>query len=115
MFQTDEILCIYEICWSVKLPCGTNYSLFYSILFQELIEEFEETYNSGKKSGEKRKADDKPGKAAKKADTRVKGFSRGLTAEKIIGATNDEEYEVEANNNISSTMVKTPQIKLATP
>ena len=58
---------------------------------QELIEEFERTYkaDAGKKNGEKRKADDKPGKAAKKADTRVKGFSRGLTAEKIIGATND--------------------------
>ena len=58
---------------------------------QELIEEFERTYkaDAGKKNGEKRKADDKPGKAAKKADTRVKGFSRSLTAEKIIGATND--------------------------
>merc|ERR1712141_402560 len=52
---------------------------------QELIEEFERTYkgDAAKKNGEKRKADDKPGKAAKKADTRVKGFSRGLTAEKI--------------------------------
>ena len=56
-----------------------------------MIEEFERTYkaDASKKNGEKRKADDKPGKAAKKADTRVKGFSRGLTAEKIIGATND--------------------------
>ena len=60
-------------------------------IIQELIEEFERTYkaDASKKNGEKRKADDKPGKAAKKADTRVKGFSRGLTAEKIIGATND--------------------------
>jgi hypothetical protein len=58
---------------------------------QELIEEFERTYkgDAGKKNGEKRKAEDKPGKAAKKSDTRAKGFSRGLTAEKIIGATND--------------------------
>ena len=60
-------------------------------MIQELIEEFERTYkgDAAKKNGEKRKADDKPGKAAKKADTRVKGFSRGLTADKIIGATND--------------------------
>ena len=60
-------------------------------IIQELIEEFERTYkgDAGKKNGEKRKAEDKPGKAAKKSDNRAKGFSRGLVAEKIIGATND--------------------------
>merc|ERR1712106_142799 len=68
----------------------------------ELIEEYErqhkddvppETKDTDKK-GEKRKADgEKPGPSkeskAKKPDTRPKGFARGLTAEKIIGATND--------------------------
>jgi len=49
------------------------------------------------KTGTKRKAEDTPkddkkeksGKAGKSADLKPKGFARGLTAEKIIGATND--------------------------
>ena len=54
------------------------------------MDEFEKNHKDSGKTGEKRKAEDKPGKASKKADNnRVKGFSRGLTAEKIIGATND--------------------------
>ena len=67
---------------------------------KELIDEYEsahpDTDNEKKESsaGVKRKADDKSGTGGgsqpdKKRDTRPKGFARGLTAEKIIGATND--------------------------
>merc|ERR1712080_170422 len=67
----------------------------------ELIEEYERSHagddNKGKvdaAGGSKRKggsaATEEPkSKSAKKPDTRPKGFARGLTAEKIIGATND--------------------------
>ena len=57
------------------------------------MEEYEKNHPEEKKddagSSSKRKAEDKPSKPAKKMDTRPKGFARGLTAEKIIGATND--------------------------
>ena len=67
---------------------------------KELIDEYESAHpdtDSEKKessAGVKRKADDKSGSGGgsqpdKKRDTRPKGFARGLTAEKIIGATND--------------------------
>merc|ERR1719410_1664833 len=46
-------------------------------------------YEKNDPGSSKRKAEDKPSKPAKKMDTRPKGFARGLTAEKIIGATND--------------------------
>eukprot|EP00088_Acartia_fossae_P025915 TRINITY_DN26694_c0_g1_i1.p1 TRINITY_DN26694_c0_g1~~TRINITY_DN26694_c0_g1_i1.p1 ORF type:complete len:152 (+),score=46.44 TRINITY_DN26694_c0_g1_i1:50-505(+) len=58
---------------------------------QELIQEYEKNHSDkDEKKAEKRKAESSKGdKSAKKSDTRPKGFSRGLTAEKIIGATND--------------------------
>jgi len=60
---------------------------------KELMEEYEKNHPEEKEdagsSSMKRKAEDKPSKPAKKMDTRPKGFARGLTAEKIIGATND--------------------------
>merc|ERR1719480_70916 len=55
------------------------------------MEEYEKNHPEEKKDDagtSKRKAEDKPSKPAKKMDTRPKGFARGLTAEKIIGATN---------------------------
>ena len=56
---------------------------------EDLIAEFEKNQGKGKKAAEKRKPEPekKPEKAAKK--TNPKGFARGLSAEKIIGATND--------------------------
>merc|ERR1712029_831640 len=63
---------------------------------KDLIDEYEANHPEAEKkeeSGTKRKAESesssKPAKPAKKQDTRPKGFARGLTAEKIIGATND--------------------------
>ena len=65
---------------------------------KELIDEYEsahpdtDTEKKESSAGVKRKADDKSGSGSqpdKKRDTRPKGFARGLTAEKIIGATND--------------------------
>merc|ERR1712106_875423 len=63
----------------------------------ELIAEYEKVHKDDKpeeaeekKGGEKRKSEAGPSsKSAKKPDSRPKGFARGLTAEKIIGATND--------------------------
>merc|ERR1719245_2177813 len=49
------------------------------------MEEYEKNHPEEKKDdagSSKRKAEDKPSKPAKKMDTRPKGFSRGLTAEK---------------------------------
>merc|ERR1712147_529353 len=55
--------------------------------------EKENTEKEKKSSKRKVEADagksDKKDKAAKKTDAKPKGFARGLTAEKIIGATND--------------------------
>ena len=60
---------------------------------KELMDEYEANHPDEPKKEDsgssKRKAEDKPSKPAKKMDTRPKGFARGLTAEKIIGATND--------------------------
>ena len=62
---------------------------------RELIDEYEaanpETVEVDKKpENNKRKAEPDPKQQShKKRDTRPKGFARGLTAEKIIGATND--------------------------
>ena len=46
-----------------------------------------------KKKGEKRKSEvettNAPSKVARKSNEKAKGFARGLSAEKIIGATND--------------------------
>eukprot|EP00088_Acartia_fossae_P010455 TRINITY_DN15216_c0_g1_i1.p1 TRINITY_DN15216_c0_g1~~TRINITY_DN15216_c0_g1_i1.p1 ORF type:complete len:159 (+),score=47.88 TRINITY_DN15216_c0_g1_i1:54-530(+) len=65
---------------------------------EELIAEYEKQQaddhvQGGSAKGEKRKASTAPEGDSKKpkakADARPKGFARGLTAEKIIGATND--------------------------
>merc|ERR1711874_59411 len=64
----------------------------------DIIAKFEKENGAGggateKKRGEKRKSEvqpvNAPSKAAKKLNQNVKGFAKGLSAEKIIGATND--------------------------
>ena len=61
----------------------------------EMIEDYEKKHpaKDAGEGGSKRKAeaskDEPKAKSGKKPDTRPKGFARGLTAEKIIGATND--------------------------
>jgi len=57
---------------------------------QDLIEDFEnKILAKEKKTSEKRKTDSDKKPEKKKTEVRPKGFARGLTAEKIIGATND--------------------------
>ena len=78
-------------CYPVSARLMNQYFNFTSL--QDLIQEYEKkNKDKDEKKGEKRKAESsKSGgeKSSKKSDSRPKGFSRGLTAEKIIGATND--------------------------